>query len=61
MKRTLFRVETCREIKVEKIKSAQFIGGYFCNIFNYINGNTIFFIVENIDVSLLAQCGQILK
>jgi len=23
------------EIKVEKIKSAQFIGGYFCNIFNY--------------------------
>jgi len=34
-KRTLFRVETCFEIKIEKIKSAKFIGGYFCNIFNY--------------------------
>jgi hypothetical protein len=25
----LFRVKTCCEIKVEKIKSVQFIGGYF--------------------------------
>jgi len=27
-----FRVESCYEIKVEKIKSAQFIGEYFGNI-----------------------------
>ncbi len=31
------KVETCCEIKVEKFNRAQFIGGYLCNIFNFIS------------------------